>query len=431
MPPRHGKSETTSWAFPVWALMLWPHKKIILASYEAEFAASWGRKVRNTLEELRRQKLFGFGIADDSRAANAWVTTRGGGMITAGVGGAITGRGGDILIVDDPVKNAEEAESLTFRERNWNWWLSTAYSRLEPGGMAVQIQTRWHQDDLMGRTLARSGEPWQLISFPAVALEADALGRAPGEALWPERYPVDRLAVIQREEGPYRWGALYQQNPIPAEGSMFNRADFPIVEQPTRAGVLVRVRAWDLAASVTDAAKRTAGALLSIANEGMGNLEHMVCGQWGPGDRDNVIVQTAKADPPGTMIVIEQEPGSGGIAQIETLKRRLFGFAVEGVKATGDKATRAAPLASAARMHQIAVTRGEWNTPFFDEAESFPGGTYLDQVDAAAHAYNKIAIWLESQHIEFGKPEESGWEVARPELDPPEDPLAAYRPRRL
>jgi len=150
-------------------------------------------------------------------------------MISAGVGGAITGRGAHLLIIDDPVKNAEAAMSETIRKRQWEWWLATARSRLEPGALVIVLMTRWHEGDLGGRMLAESangGDPVREIRLPALAEEADPLGREKGEALWPARYSIDYHENTRKTIGPYWWAAMYQGRPTPDEGGIFDRRDF-------------------------------------------------------------------------------------------------------------------------------------------------------------------------------------------------------------
>ena len=145
-------------------------------------------------------------------------------MVCAGVGGPITGRGADLLIIDDPVKSAEEADSETYRNRAWDWYRATAYTRLEPEGALLLIMTRWHEDDLAGRILANQVDetvPWEVISLPALADGEDALGREAGQALWPERYDERALAEIRAQLGSYHFTALYQQRPAPPEGALF------------------------------------------------------------------------------------------------------------------------------------------------------------------------------------------------------------------
>jgi hypothetical protein len=169
VPPRHGKSELVSKYFPAWFLGVYRNRRIILAGYEASFAASWGRKARTLLES--HGDMFGVQVDQKSSASDAWnIKGAEGGMQTAGVGGPITGKGADVLIIDDPIKNYEEAHSETFREKTWDWFTSTAYTRLEPNGTVILVQTRWHEDDLAGRIIRdMKHEKWRVINFPALA----------------------------------------------------------------------------------------------------------------------------------------------------------------------------------------------------------------------------------------------------------------------
>jgi predicted phage terminase large subunit-like protein len=220
MPPQHGKSMLCSHYLPAWYLGRYPDRRVILTSYEADFAASWGRKARDLLE--LHGHLFGVRVSRRSGAANRWdLDGREGGMTAAGVGGPITGKGAHLLIVDDPVKNDEEARSSTFRDKQWDWWQSVATTRLRPGALIIVIQTRWHRDDLTGRILRQAeetGHRWRVVKFPALAEEHDILGRKPDEALWPEVFTQERLEQVKATHTNYYWSALYQQNPQ-AEGS--------------------------------------------------------------------------------------------------------------------------------------------------------------------------------------------------------------------
>ena len=215
-PPRHGKSEFISKYFPAWYLNRFPDNNVILTSYEANFARSWGRKSRAVFEQMC--PIFGLEVDPERGAANDWgIKGHLGGMITAGVGGAITGRGGNVLIVDDYMKNSEEACSEVIREKHWDWWGSTASTRLEPGGLAIVMATRWHEDDLSGRLIrdAMSGEgpPVVRLHLPALAKEDDILGRDVGDALWPERWPVERLERRKASMDVFWWNALFGQTP--------------------------------------------------------------------------------------------------------------------------------------------------------------------------------------------------------------------------
>ena len=222
MPPRHGKSELCSKYFPSWYLGTHPDDRIILCSAEADFAATWGQKVRDIFKE--HNAIYGVNVNDRSAARNRWdIAGHRGGMDTAGVGGQITGKGAEILIIDDPVKNAEQANSPTYREKAKDWYRSTAFTRLTPSGKVILIQTRWHEDDLGGWLLGEDDD-WTVISLPGLAdSEDDALGREIGEPLWPELWTVDKLLQSKKTLGEYWFSAMYQQQPQPPEGGMLKR----------------------------------------------------------------------------------------------------------------------------------------------------------------------------------------------------------------
>lgn len=215
LPPRHGKSTIASRYFPSWYVGRNPGKQLIAASYNSELAGDFGRDVRNIVASDEYARLFDTRLAEDSKAANRWHTDQGGSYVAAGVGTAITGRGADVLLIDDPIKDRSEADSETTRQSVWDWYTSTAYTRLMPGGAIVLIQTRWHEDDLAGRLLDHGADRWDVVSMPALSAE--------GEALWPEWYDAQRLAQIRDVIGPRDWNALYQQDPIPDGGAYFKR----------------------------------------------------------------------------------------------------------------------------------------------------------------------------------------------------------------
>jgi predicted phage terminase large subunit-like protein len=215
-PPRHGKSEFISKYLPAWYLGVYPDRFVRLASYEASFASVWGRRARDLYAEFS-PRLFGTFLSEDKQTASEWETTSGGGMSTAGAGGSFTGRGAHLLITDDLIKNAEEALSLTVRESHWEWWKAVAWTRLEPGGKAIVMATRWHREDHSGKLIEAAiegtGVAVRRLSFPAIAEEGDILGRKVGEPLFPERFDLDALAKIKLGMDAYWWSCLYQQRP--------------------------------------------------------------------------------------------------------------------------------------------------------------------------------------------------------------------------
>ena len=208
--PRHGKSELISKWTPLWFLDNMPEKNVILTGYEAGLASAWGRKCRNEIETNERLRIT---LSADSSAAHRWNTPQGGGMITAGVGGPVTGHGGNLIIVDDPIKNWQDAYSFIYRQRTIEWFNSTLYSRGEPNATIIIVMQRWHEEDLTGYLINEHKDDWQVICLPAIAEKDDALGRKEGEPLCPERYTRDAL-LATRSASPHEvWESMYQQHP--------------------------------------------------------------------------------------------------------------------------------------------------------------------------------------------------------------------------
>lgn len=224
MPPRHGKSELASIRFPAWYIGKNPHKQIICNSYTSDLAQDFGRKVRNLISDERYQAIFhDVQLSEDSKAKNKFDTNKGGTYISTGIGGAITGRGADLLILDDPIKGREDADSETIREKVWNYYSSVAYTRLEKNGAVVLIQTRWHEDDIGARLLEqmeKDGDKWEVLDLPAICTKTDDY-RKEGDPLWPEKYTTDDLMRIKQAIAPRDWYALYQQTPTGREAQEF------------------------------------------------------------------------------------------------------------------------------------------------------------------------------------------------------------------
>lgn len=400
MPPRHGKSEFLSHWAPAWYLGTFPERRVIQCGYGDEFATTWGRRVRDTIDEAYREGVFPVRVRRDLRAADDWqLQGHKGGLLAAGVGGAITGRGADLLLIDDPIKSRAEADSPAFRRRLWDWYTNDAYTRLEPDGAVVLIQTRWHHDDLAGRLLRAmaegTGDQWRVISLPALAEEDDLLGRSPGQALWPERYSREKLLDVKRILGGYAFASLYQQRPTPREGGFFRSEWFTYVDEaPPREQWLRFVRYWDLAGT-QDGGDWTAGALLVLARDGYMYLVDVRHAQLSPHGVEQLVVQTARRDGPGIPIVIEQDPGQAGKAQVEQYQRLpdLRQYGVWGNRADGPKHVRAEPFASRLEGGMLRLVRGAWNADFSDELCGYnpeDNNPQDDQIDAVAGAYTII-----------------------------------------
>lgn len=275
MPPRHGKSELCSRYFPAWYLGTFPSRNVILTSATDDLAEEFSVKSRDLLVEFG-PSYFGVRVRNDMRARKSWRLETGGGVLAAGVGGSIIGKGGNLVIVDDYLRNSEEALSEVSRRKVHQWFLSTAQTRLAPDGVVLVIATRWHGDDLIGRLLKAEPEKWEVVRFPAIAEEADELGRLPGEALWPEWFPLEKLLEIKRsyEESGYGWlwDALYQQNPPETLDAEFDPAyfrgeDLWFDDWPGDVGL--RVMALDPSKGKTDRSDYSAFVMVGLGRNGV------------------------------------------------------------------------------------------------------------------------------------------------------------------
>lgn len=296
MPPRHGKTQLVTKYFPVWVLETWPHKRVMIASYEADYAAELGAGVRDVI--INNEDKLSVRVSQLSNARNRWSTavynnkmrliSPGGGVVTAGRGGSFTGRGADVMIIDDPIKNAEEADSPIVRNSLWKWFESTVKTRLEPGAVVILVNTRWHVDDLAGRIIERQERPtyrgpkWKVVSYPALAETKDDLGREVGDALWPERYSKETLEAIRDTSDSWVWNSMYQQHPVNPAGVIMqkewwsdgrNRYDYYDKELERR--VIARFHSWDTAYKDTKQSDYTTCATFELMDDYTVRLKEM------------------------------------------------------------------------------------------------------------------------------------------------------------
>lgn len=374
MPPRHGKSQLTSIQFPAWFIGNYPEREIICASYAQELAAHFGREVRNLVSDPEFGDTFGVSLAPDSAAKHRWNTSAGGSYVAAGVGGAITGRGAHLLVIDDPVKNREDADSETYREKVWDWYRSTAFTRLMPNGAVVLVMTRWHDDDLAGRLLEQEGDQWEVVTLKAIGDD--------GRALWPEWYDVKALEQIRATVGPREWSALYQQSPTLDEGDYFKREWVQWYDDAPQYDYLAIYGASDYA--VTDGAG-----------------DYTVHGVIGVDDEDNIYVldwwrgQTASNEWVDIAISMMRQwnprqwaEENGQIIKsigpfLEQRMREQRVYCVrEQYASAHDKATRARAIQARMSMGKVFLPRGrQWAQELVSELLRFPAGAHDDQVD--------------------------------------------------
>lgn len=403
-PPRHGKSELISHYLPAWFLMRFPNRRVILCSYGEELAVGWGRRVRDTLAEWG-PKLAGIELRSDVSAADRFdIAGFAGGMTCVGAGGAITGRGADLLIVDDPIKNFEEAASAAARDRLWDWWRSVAITRLEPGGGVVVAMTRWHEDDLVGRLVAGQDADadegvvqWRVLRLPAVAEDDDALARQPGEALWPKRYPAEELDARRRQMGTALFEAMYQGLPRPAEGSIFRREWFRYFTELPDAydlgGKIVPTSTCrvfstvDLAVSTKTVADFTVVATFALAPSGELLVLDIVRKRLEGPDHLGLLHQVYERHAPCEIFV---ERVGYQLALVQEARRS--GLPIRELSPDRDKVSRA--LFAAARMEGGNIylrQNASWLEDLEGELLAFPRGRFDDQVDVIAYAAAQCA----------------------------------------
>lgn len=410
VPVRHGKSQLLSQYLPPWFLCRYPDLTVGLGGYEADFAAGWGRKSREVINEHGAH--FDLRVADDSRAANRWnLVNHKGGMWTAGVGGPITGKGGHLLVLDDPIKNAEQARSQIHRDNLWDWWQTTFLTRREPGGKVIVIMSRWHQDDLVGRLLAQNesqpkGLRLKRFRLPALAEDDDPIGREPGEALCPERYTVEDLEAIRIGVGSYGFAALYQQNPMPAEGALFRpeKLKFYASQSATdnesgKSTVIYLLGEGDERRTFTaDECWRfsTVDLALTLRKES----DWSVVETWDvTPDHDMILVDVLrlKAEAPDHMSLLAQteaihdpsyyaiESVTFGLAFVQAAVRS--GYPVIECKTDKDKVSRARMAVARCEAGRVWLPRNApWLSEFVRELTEFPNGRHDDQVDAFSYA---------------------------------------------
>jgi predicted phage terminase large subunit-like protein len=391
-PPRHGKSELLK-HYAAWFLGRFPDKTVAVASYNDELAADFGRAVRAILN-AHGKELFGVTIATDSSAAYRFsIADHDGGMYAVGVGGSMTGRGADLLILDDVVKSDVEALSETTQRRHWDWWRSTAMTRLEPGAAIVGIGTRWSVGDLLGR-LADSGS-FDVVRLPALAEDDDLLGREPGEALWPARYSTETLESIKAEQGGFWWASMYQGTPEPMSGNLFPRDLFREFTETTETYQLdgktipkvdcSRFAIADTALSDKRTADYTVIGMFDLTpDKDLLWLERWRGRYSGP-DQVKLMRKVFDEWHPAWIGIEAATPGLHLLQQLES------SLPVKKLKPIGSKIARATTAATFLEQGKIWFPRKRWLDELYTELVTFPHAKHDDQVDVLAYAAQQIA----------------------------------------
>jgi predicted phage terminase large subunit-like protein len=403
LPPRHGKSFICSERFPVWYLGRNPDHWIILSSYGQSLSNRFSKRARDLMEDPATTKTFPtLEIDKDKRAVEEWETTQGGGYKAVGVGGPTTGTGANVLIIDDPFKDWEEANNQNQRDQIWDWYTSVAMTRLAPESGVILIQTRWHEDDLAGRILKldEAGvEKWKVLRYPAIC-EEDEEHRKIGDALHPDRYPITKLNAIKEVQSERIWHALYQQNPRPPSSNVIKEEWFKVKKKDEIPFFkeLRFVRYWDLAVKAKKSNDDTASAMVAIHSVKVDDelydeyvfIKDVVKYKKTWMQSKKTIVETAKRE---NVVVGVENVGAMDFAIVE-LREALRGHAIViGIHSGEDKLTRALPWIDKAESGRVILIDGPWIPAFKNECSKWDpaGSSEVDnQIDSVSGAYKMV-----------------------------------------
>ncbi len=383
MPPRHGKTVTLAHLL-AWRTLYDPACLNFYATFGADLSMHTSRMVRRLARAASVQ------LSDEAQAVQDWRTMLDGGLKATSVGGDVTGRGcnSGVVVADDLIKGRAEAESKLVRDRAWDWFRDDLMSRLEPGASLIVNATRWHEDDVIGRIQRDPmGLKWIHLAMPAVIGEdgqpADERTDPKARPLWPNVYDLERYAKI-RLRGEHGWWSLYQQQPFPKGGKMFQRSWFTMADRVPDGGRVVR--GWDLAATKDGDGAATCGVKIREVG-GRYFVEDVKWLRGSPYEVECAIVETAEQDGHAVTQDLPQDPGQAGKAQKSYIASKLGGYVVKFSPETGSKESRAEPFAAQAQAGNVMLVRANWNDALLDELEAFPVGTLKDRVDGCSRAF--------------------------------------------
>ena len=391
MPPRHTKSEFASYLLPAWFLGKYPHKKVIQTSHTAELAVGFGRKVRNLVDQEDYRAIFpDLNLQVDSKAAGRWNTSKGGDYFAIGVGGAVTGKGADLLIIDDPHSEQEAVLAETSPEiydKTYEWYMSGPRQRLQPGGAIVIVMTRWSMRDLTAQVLKsaaqRGGEEWEVIEFPAIMPS--------GNPLWPEFWPAEELAALKEELPNSKWMAQYQQNPTSEASAIVKRDWWQVWEEKKPPPCDFVLMSWDTAFEKTQRADYSAlttwGVFQHENDEGVSKPNIILLNAYRERMEfprlKKVAIEEYKEWQPDSIIIEKKASGAPLIYEM-----RAMGIPVQEFTPTkgNDKIARLNSVSDLFASGMVWVPDKSWAEEVVDEVASFPAGAHDDYVDSTSMA---------------------------------------------
>jgi predicted phage terminase large subunit-like protein len=410
MPPRHTKSEFASFLLPSWFLGKFPEKKIIQTAHTAELAVGFGRKVRNLVSSEPYSKIFDTKLSSDSKAAGRWNTDKGGDYFAIGVGGAVTGKGADLLIIDDPhsEQEAKQGNPAVF-DNVYEWYTSGPRQRLQPGGAIIIVMTRWSKRDLTGQILKASDktgvDDWEIIEFPAILPS--------GTPLWPGFWRKEELEALKAELPVSKWEAQYQQNPTSEEGAIIKRDQWQIWPHDDPPDCSYVIQSWDTAFEKTNRSDYSACTTWGVFShpDKHGNL------------KQNIILLNAFKErlefpdlkkaafemwtewQPDTLIVEKKAAGAPLIYEMRKMGIPLSEY----TPGKGhDKIARVNSISDLFASGIVWRPEKRWAEEVMEEMASFPNGDHDDLVDSSSQALIRFRqggfITIESDEKDYDLP---------------------------
>ena len=391
MPPRHTKSEFASYLLPAWFLGNYPGKKVIQTSHTAELAVGFGRKVRNLVDQESYKAVFsGVELQADSKAAGRWATNAGGDYFAIGVGGAVTGKGADLLIIDDPHSEQEAALAEInpdIYDKTYEWYTSGPRQRLQPGGAIVVVMTRWSKRDLTGQVLKsaaqRGGDEWEVIEFPALLPS--------GNPLWPEFWSLKELSALKEELPNSKWQAQYQQNPTSEVSAIVKREWWQVWEKEDPPSCEFTLMAWDTAFEKSQRADYSAlttwGVFYHPDDTGISQANIILLNAFRermefPRLKQEAIDQYKEWEPDS--VIIEKKASGAPLIY----EMRAMGIPVQEFTPSkgNDKISRLNAVSDLFASGRVWAPNTQWAEEVIDEVASFPSGEHDDYVDSVSLA---------------------------------------------
>lgn len=421
MPPGSAKSHYANVMFSAWYVGRNPDKALLVCSASSELAGQWGRRVRNLVSDPLYRRIFGVGLANDNAAADRWATDRGGSYYASGVNANIVGRRADLAVLDDPVADRTHAESEPERKKLYDWYRWDFWTRLKPNAAVIIIMTRWHELDLAGLLLEdarQGGEPWEVISLPALAEVGDPLGRAPGDPLWPEWFTASQFTEAQRDAR--RWSALYQQRPVPEEGDYFKREWLRWYDRLPARDTLHVYGASDYAVTA-DGGDWTVHVVAGVDPDDNLYLLDLWRGQTASDRWVEALLDLGQRWRP-----LDWAEESGQILKSigpfleQRMNERKVYFSRQQFTSVRDKPTRAQSIRARMAMGKVYFPRSApWVSGLISEMLSFPAGKCDDQVDGLALLGRLLDTMVGGAHPEPPKKPRDRWADAfgRPDTD--------------